>query len=135
MLIKHQRADGHVDVTFRMTLDGVTRLSLLGDFNHWNAAAHPLTQDAAGAWDVTVSLPDGEYQYRYFANGSEWLNDPHADGYVPNQHGTENSLARVEYAVAEAPAPEPAPKKKRAPAKPKAEAAPKKRATRKKSAE
>lgn len=137
MLIKRQNANGQVEVTFRIALDGIDRLSLLGDFNHWNPTAHPLMRDAEGLWCGTVTLPDGEYRYRYIANGVDWLNDPQADGYVPNQFGGENSVARVEYALAEPPAP--APKKKRAPAKPKAakiegEAAPKKRASRKKSA-
>ena len=140
MLIKRQRADGQVEVTFRIALSGIDRLSLLGDFNHWNPSAQPLTQDADGLWSGAVTLADGEYRYRYIANGVDWINDPQAEGYMPNQFGGENSVVRVEYAQAEAlPALEAAPKKKRAPAKPKAakaegEAAPKKRASRKKSA-
>ena len=88
MLIKRPRADRTVDVTFHMALEGVARLNLLGDFNHWNAAAHPLTPAAHGVWSATLRLPPGEYRYRYLANGNEWLNDPEADAYAANEFGS-----------------------------------------------
>jgi 1,4-alpha-glucan branching enzyme len=131
MLIKRQLADGNVEVTFRIALEGVSRLSLLGDFNHWNAAAHPLAQDSDGVWSATVRLSAGEYRYRYVANGHEWLNDPQADGYAANEFGSENSIVRVEAVAAAAPQQRRAVKAK---TERDAGAAPKKRVPRKKSA-
>ena len=118
MLIKRPLADGRVEVTFRMALEGISRLSLLGDFNHWNAAANPLVQTGSGEWSATLRLPVGEYRYRYIASGSEWLNDPEA-------------VAAAAKASAVAPRQKRATKTK---AEREAGVAPKKRAPRKKSA-
>ena len=38
-------------------------------------------------------LPKGnEYQFRYLVNGRDWHNDWHADKYVPNKYGSDNSV-------------------------------------------
>jgi 1,4-alpha-glucan branching enzyme len=74
-------------------LDGVTSLALVGDFNNWSITANPLKQDSDGGWSTSITLDAGRtYQYRYFANGQEWHNDWKADGYVPNEHGSDNSV-------------------------------------------
>ena len=135
MLTKNPTGSGKVEVTFSMpALEHVTKLYLVGDFNDWSIALHPLTQGADGSWATTLPLEGGRsYQFRYFDNNGHWHNDWQADAYVPNQFGGENSLVQVEDAV-EGPKP-----KKRA-TKPKAapaatDAAPKKRVVRKKKAE
>jgi hypothetical protein len=149
MLNKQPLTDGTTAVTFHMPAsEWVSQLCVLGDFNGWNPDATPLSQAADGSWTVTVTLAPGTYQFRYFANGENWANDDEADGYLPNEYGSANSVvviesaapAAVAEAVAETPISEPeaAPKKKRA-SKPKAQkdpaAAPKKRAPRKKKTE
>jgi 1,4-alpha-glucan branching enzyme len=97
MLAKRKLGRGKVAVTFSMPpLDGVTELHLVGDFNDWNAEATPLVKDSAGLWSVELPLAAGrEYQYRYLANGTEWHNDWAADAYVPNEHGTDNSVVSL----------------------------------------
>jgi 1,4-alpha-glucan branching enzyme len=66
---------------------------LVGDFNDWNQRSHPLRQDAAGNWSITVDLEAGRaYQFRYLVNGTDWMNDSHADAYVHNLYGSDNSL-------------------------------------------
>ncbi len=94
MLTKRKLPKGNVRVTFAMrALDGVTSLSLVGDFNNWSINEHPLTQAADGSWSVAVTISAGkQYQYRYFANGLTWHNDWQADAYAPNEYGTDNSV-------------------------------------------
>jgi hypothetical protein len=42
---------------------------------------------------TTLELEAGrEYQYRYLLNGNEWHNDWHADRYVSNAYGGDNSV-------------------------------------------
>ena len=66
---------------------------LVGDFNNWDPRAHPFRQTATGDWTVTIAMaPDQIYQFRYLCDGHEWLTDNCADGYVPNDHGSENCL-------------------------------------------
>jgi len=67
---------------------------LVGEFNNWNKTSHPLIWDRQEeVWKITLDLPKGcEYQFRYLVNGTEWHNDWHADKYVPNPYGGDNSV-------------------------------------------
>lgn len=82
-----------VKVTFTLhNVEGETA-ALVGQFNNWDAGAHPMKKAKDGSFSITVNLPkDGSYEFRYFVNGDEWHNDAAADGYVPNQHGEQNSV-------------------------------------------
>ena len=47
----------------------------------------------AGVWRVRLELEKGrEYQFRYLVDGTSWPNDWHSDRYVPNIHGSDNSV-------------------------------------------
>jgi hypothetical protein len=49
-----------------------------------------------GNWRITLVLPKGrEYQFRYLVNGRDWHNDWHADKYVPNKYGSDNSVVKT----------------------------------------
>ena len=67
---------------------------LVGDFNDWNETSTPMTLDKrAGTWSVRLELDKGtDYQFRYLVNQLNWHNDWHADRYVPNIHGSDNSV-------------------------------------------
>ena len=97
MITKRPLADGNTEVTFHMPAsEWITQLSLLGDFNQWNAEAHPMTRNEDGSWTITVALVPGAYRFRYFANGENWANDDTADGLVANEYGSANSLVQIE---------------------------------------
>jgi 1,4-alpha-glucan branching enzyme len=89
--------EGRVQVTFTIpAMEGCECLYLVGDFNVWNAAAHPMQRNEEGNWELTLELEPGrEYQYRYRTDVGQWHNDPAADDYVPNPHGSENSVVRT----------------------------------------
>ncbi|MFB6812632.1 isoamylase early set domain-containing protein [Streptomyces sp. NPDC056387] len=56
-------------------------VSVVGDFNHWNPAAHPLEDQGDGTRAATVALPPhSAHSFRYLAAGDYWFNDPTADG-------------------------------------------------------
>jgi hypothetical protein len=49
-----------------------------------------------GGFTATVSLkPGSEYRFRYLLDGERWENDHAADRYVPNDHGSEDSVVVV----------------------------------------
>lgn len=86
---------GRVRVTFELPCDPwVERVSLVGEFNAWDTRSTPMTRERTGAdWKVTVELEIGRrYRYRYLVGGEKWLNDWHADGYVENPYGTDDSV-------------------------------------------
>jgi 1,4-alpha-glucan branching enzyme len=97
MIAKRKMGRGKVRVTFSMPkLDNVHQLYLVGDFNHWSIADTPMQQAPDSTWSAVLSLDSGQdYQFRYLANGTDWLNDTAADGYLPNEFGTDNSVVSL----------------------------------------
>lgn len=77
--------------------DSVEKVSLIGDFNGWDANAMPMKRRKDGSWSVKIELEPGrEYQFLYQLDGERYANDNAADAYVPNPFGTgENSVIRV----------------------------------------
>jgi len=71
----------------------VEQLTLVGDFNDWDTRSHPFGRDGVGRWTITVDLePRRAYQFRYLADGKEWMNDREADAHVHNMYGSDNSV-------------------------------------------
>jgi hypothetical protein len=97
MVSKNPLGGGRVEVTFRMpALEGVTGLSVSGEFNGWSATAAPLAREADGSWTATLVLEGGRsYRYRYCDGEGGWHNDWQADAYVPNDFGSDDSVVIV----------------------------------------
>ncbi|EDP95144.1 T9SS type A sorting domain-containing protein [Kordia algicida OT-1] len=57
------------DVTFSVDMNGYggsfTTVYLSGELNGWSGTANPMTDMGGGIWQTTVSLADGEYQYKF----------------------------------------------------------------------
>ncbi len=62
-------------------------VSVVGDFNGWDPAAHPMQSRAGGLRSVTVALAPGTYAFRYLADGGLFFDDPDADAFAGNEHG------------------------------------------------
>jgi 1,4-alpha-glucan branching enzyme len=69
-------------------------VSLAGDFNGWNVTATPMARGEDGSWRATMELPPGEYEYKFYVDGT-WWNDPHDHKRVPNPWGSENSVVMI----------------------------------------
>lgn len=125
-------------VTFtlpREAAEGAGEVKVLGDFNDWSWDKGTVMKADKKEYKAVIELGVGRsYQFRYMIDGGRWENDHHADAYVPNEFGGDNSVLVLEAS----PAPEKkatttkkaaAPEKKaaKAPAK-KAASAPKKTA-------
>ena len=86
---------GLVRVTFELP-DTVSaeQVSLVGDFNGWDALANPLRRPDAGTnWHVVVELEAGRrHRFRYLIDGQQWLNDWYADDQVRNPYGSFDSV-------------------------------------------
>jgi len=83
-------------VTFSLPKEAVgsaQRVSLAGDFNKWSKDAIPMKRLKNGTFTATLTLqPNQEYHFRYFVDGQRWENDWNADKYVPNSHGSDDSV-------------------------------------------
>ncbi len=84
---------GLCQVTFTLPdKAGDERAFLVGEFNNWDQHATPMKRAAAGSLSVTLNLASGrDYRFRYLLNETRWENDAHADRYVPNSFGSEDS--------------------------------------------
>ncbi len=92
MLTKEPGQTGIVRVIFSLPCFCAASIHVVGDFNAWMPRATPLRLCEQG-WCVEMDLPIGcAYRYRYLMNESRWLNDWHADCYVPNAYGGDDSV-------------------------------------------
>lgn len=89
---------GAVDVTFALPADvHADTVALCGEFNDWSPRDTWLERGSDGSWRATVGLERGRsYRYRYLLDGLHWENDRHANLYVPNAHGSVDSVVTVE---------------------------------------
>ena len=69
-------------------------VSLVGDFNQWNPAAHPMKQQTDRAWLLTVELKHGHHRYAFLVDGQLTL-DPNAQGITRNDKNERVSLMPV----------------------------------------
>lgn len=86
---------GFVTVIFELPSSiAAQAVHVVGDFNDWNRHSHALTRSKPDEdWRLVIELEAGkEYQFRYLIDGTTWQNDWHADRYVSNPFGGENSV-------------------------------------------
>ena len=98
MLKKSYSKKGHsCRVTFDLPAEvKANTASLCGDFNDWSQTAHTMQQRKDGRFSTTISLKAGQtYRFKYYLDGERWENDWSADGYLPNDFGTDDSLVKV----------------------------------------
>jgi 1,4-alpha-glucan branching enzyme len=69
-------------------------VSLVGDFNQWNPAAHPMKQMPDRSWLLNVELKHGHHRYAFLVDGVLTL-DPHAQGITRNDKGERVCLVPV----------------------------------------
>jgi 1,4-alpha-glucan branching enzyme len=67
---------------------------LMGDFNDWDPASHPMKRQPDGAWLLQVPLPHGHHHYRFLVDGKIVL-DPRAQGIARDHEGQKVSLLAV----------------------------------------
>ena len=81
-------------VTF--TVAANAPVSVVGDFNGWDPAAHPLRKRGEGIRSTTLTLVPGSYAFRYLAHGGLFFDDPDADRFESNEHGGIDGVVVVE---------------------------------------
>ena len=81
-------------VNFICTATSAQAVALVGDFNRWNPAAHPMRRMPDGAWLLTVELKHGHHRYAFLVDGVVTV-DPRAQGITRNDAGQRVSLLPV----------------------------------------
>lgn len=83
-----------VKVTFVLPVDYPhVPVTVVGDFNQWNATANPLQRRSNGTYSTTLVLEAGQrYAFRYLCGNGEWFNEGFADAFETNGFGSDNSI-------------------------------------------
>ena len=82
-------------VVFSVLAPAARSISLVGDFNAWDALAMPMHRQAEGLWQATIALSPGMHQYKFLVDGVHWLEDPTNPLRLPNPFGSYNSVREV----------------------------------------
>jgi len=81
---------------FVLVAPRAAHVSLVGDFNDWDATRTPMRQTGSNAlWTVVVPLEPGRYHYAFFVDGSRWLADPSAPVARDDDYGAPSSVLTV----------------------------------------
>ena len=82
-------------VRFSLSAPSARHVALVGDFDGWNPAAHPMRRDPAGdQWIVDVRLPPGRHVFAFSVDGGLRA-DPSAARAVEDDFGVPNSVIVV----------------------------------------
>ncbi len=70
------------------------KVVILGSFNDWNKESHPMAEIASGEWKISMQLPAGHYQYKFFVDSRDWRLG--SGEVIKDSHGNVNNLLIVE---------------------------------------
>ena len=75
---------------------GATSVSIVGDFNDWDAKATPMTRYGAdGPWTASVRATPGRHTYAFVVDGVKLVADPRAPRAKDLDYGGETSVLMV----------------------------------------
>ena len=82
-------------VRFEISVEPGQQVFVAGTFNNWNPTANPLKDNpGSGHCKVALLIPTGKHEYKFVVNGV-WTLDPKCLDWVPNDHGSLNSVLHV----------------------------------------
>lgn len=86
-------------IKFVLVAPHASTVSVVGDFNNWDAQATPMTRtNTDGTWSVALRLPVGRHVYAFVVNGAtgtKWVADPTAPLAPEDGFGAPNSVVLV----------------------------------------
>ena len=86
-------------VKFVLTAPQANSVSVVGDFNDWDAAANSAVREENGNWSMYVPLRPGRYEYTFMLDGRHLVPDPAAPIAPDDGYGQKNSVVVVAGAV------------------------------------
>ena len=82
-------------ISFEITTEPGSDVCVAGTFNNWDPAQYKLSVDPdSGVFRTRLALPPGRHEYKFVVNGV-WCVDPNCPEWVPNDHGSLNSVISV----------------------------------------
>lgn len=79
-------------VKFSLNTGNAESIEILGLNSDWKNPVS-MSRKKDGSFSVHINLPkDSTHEFKYLVDQKEWLNDPEADGEMPNEYGGSNSV-------------------------------------------
>jgi hypothetical protein len=98
-ILAPNRVDTVQVIKFVLVAPHAKTVSVVGDFNDWDAKATPMTRTpTGGTWSVALPLHAGRHVYAFVVNGADgvqWLADPSAPLAPEDGLGAPNSVVLV----------------------------------------
>lgn len=83
-------------VKFVLIAPKAARVSVVGDFNGWDASVNPMSaQGTNGMWTVFVPLQPGIHNYSFVVDGTHFVADPTAPMAPDDGYGQKSSVVLV----------------------------------------
>lgn len=97
-LFSRGKAKPEQRVQFVLVAPDAKKVSVVGDFNGWDAshAGFQAQHRGGGVWSVTAPVPVGHHRYSFVVDDSLWVSDPNAPRVMDNDYGVANSAILVE---------------------------------------
>jgi RNA polymerase sigma-70 factor (ECF subfamily) len=73
--VRVTRSDTLVIARFVYADQSAHAVTVIGDFNHWDPTATPLTRAGTGTWAATLKLKPARYEYAFLVDGKHWVTD------------------------------------------------------------
>jgi len=81
-------------VNFFCNAPEARHVTVVGDFNDWQADANPMRRQPDGGWAAQIPLHHGHHLYLFLVDGQPLL-DPRAQGYARNARNERVSMIAV----------------------------------------
>ncbi|OOC43488.1 isoamylase [Thermosipho sp. 1074] len=82
-------------VVIRFEYKDADYVTIAGNFNNWNAEETECYEVDDGVWEAVLELSEGDYQYKFVVNGTNWVTDPNAPAFVDDGFGGKNGFFQV----------------------------------------
>ena len=86
-----------VAVQFVLDDARASSVTVIGDFNNWQATATPMRRIEQGQpWTAVAMIPPGRHQYAFLVDGTRWVADPRAPSAADADFGKPGSILLVQ---------------------------------------
>ena len=91
----YYKTKDYAKIKFSFTVENASSIDIFGLNGDWKTPIS-LSKKKDGSFSADVSLPkDSRHEFKYLVNGTEWFNDPSADGESQNEFGGTNSVLSI----------------------------------------
>ena len=90
---KSKKVEGN-KIVFEYTDANAGNVAVAGDFNDWNSSSNPMEKHG-DKWITKIALKEGEYQYKFVVDDTNWITDPSNKNTAEDGYGGQNSVLKV----------------------------------------